>query len=198
MNEPLTGVLQLSALIQPGELRAALVEVNAESFEAFPHLVPPSAAALSDVLGAARACRLINALAGAQLLLPSAFKDAGPGGRRCRLLAEVLGSDDAAAHLVAELGGSMLEVPICLSLRIEQRKQWAKEMFDELTGPRFRQTSTEAVSELCAVFAAAGVPVSYRSVEGWLSVAVSSRRVGGHARPGCRGRLRTLDTAGSA
>ncbi len=143
--------------------RPAPLHLNEDSLQQLQHLLPASALELVRVVGPAAALALVTTLPGVQVLVPREATASASAQRRWALLQDVVGSACMPA-LVAEYGGSVLEVPSCLAARQEQRNRWMRARFDALTGP-LKRTKSAAVSELGIDLALAGWPMSYRQIE---------------------------------
>jgi hypothetical protein len=129
----------------------------------FAHLVPPSGVAVIRVLGVEAGLKLINGLAGVQVLVPKGPCNNPGGARVWAYLAGVIGLE-AMQVLANEMGGECLEVPTLDALRKERRNQAIRNQFDRLTA---RAPAGEGLSKARAVqeLGLTHAPITWRQLE---------------------------------
>ncbi|MER2545915.1 MAG: hypothetical protein ABTS16_21180 [Candidatus Accumulibacter phosphatis] len=135
------------------------LRLTPEDCEAVRSLLPETALALIETIGAQAACTLLNERPGVTFVVPR-HADANPAGaRRWAELAELIGEPEMVA-LAARFGGEALSVPVCKAARDELRDRRMRALFDRLTQVE-KFSGRQAVYEVGLVFA----PITSRAVE---------------------------------
>jgi hypothetical protein len=129
----------------------------------FVHLVPHSGIHLLVLLGKPAGLKLINGLAGVQVLVPKGPCNNPGGARVWAYLAGVIGLD-AMHKLADEMGGECLEVPTLDTLRKARRNRAIRAEFDRLTA---RAPAGEGLSKARAVqeLGLMHAPITWRQLE---------------------------------
>jgi len=133
--------------------------VKPEDIPAIHGLLPGTARALIEVLGAAPACDLLAARPGCTLMIPKRPDHNPAGARRWAELSAIVGEDGMRA-LAARYGGDVLDIPTCKAARDELRHRAIRAEFDRLTMVE-GCSGKQAIYEIGIKFA----PISSRAIE---------------------------------
>lgn len=122
-------------------------------------LLPHSAQALIDALGATAALALLDARPGCTILIPKHEDKHPAGSKRWAELAGIIGAE-AMQALARRWGGDVLDIPTCKQARDELRNRAIRAEFDRLTGEE-NLSGNQATYEIGLRFA----PISSRAIE---------------------------------
>jgi hypothetical protein len=122
-------------------------------------LLPYTAQALIDALGATAALALLDARPGCTILIPKHEDKHPAGSKRWAELAGIIGAE-AMQALARRWGGDVLDIPTCKQARDELRNRAIRAEFDRLTGAE-NLSGNQAVYEIGLMFA----PISSRAIE---------------------------------
>lgn len=140
-------------------------QVTLQDLEELAHLLPPTAHALVRCAGPAGAVALLQTWPGVLFPCPKHPQANAEGARRWAQIAEVAG-EAAMPGLVAEYGGSLVDVPTCKTLLVEKRNRWIRARFDDLVNPHSgAMTAAAALREVAIALAQAGQPMTSRELE---------------------------------
>lgn len=122
-------------------------------------LLPYTAQALIDALGASAALALLDARPGCTILIPKHADKHPSGARRWVELAEIVGAE-AMQALAKRYGGDVLDIPTCKRARDELRARKIRAEFDRLTREE-KLSGNQATYEVGLKFA----PITSRAIE---------------------------------